>query len=396
MVIVQNYDFDQVTDRNGTASIKWDEADRLFGGEHLIPLWVADMDFQVPAEITEALSNRIQHAIYGYTSASEDYYQIVKQWMAHRHQWAIKKEWICHSPGVVTALNLIVDGFTCEGDKVLIQSPVYPPFAKSALNQNRELVTNPLINDNGVYRMDFVDLEHKLSNSKVSLMILCSPHNPVGRVWTKRELAKVAELANKYDVLVVADEIHHDLVFEGHHHTPYALISEEASDHSIICTAPSKTFNLAGLQISNIIIPNSSLRRKYLKQVRRFGLGEPNTLGVTAAEAAYRFGESWLDQCLTYIKKNANFVTNFLKKNLPDLKMTPIEGTYLGWIDCRKLGWDKLRLQQFLIKEAGLALNQGYAFGTDGEGFVRINLACPQSLLKEAMNQLQSAFQHHL
>ncbi|MFT8312288.1 MAG: MalY/PatB family protein [Sporolactobacillus sp.] len=396
MPVIQSYDFDQVINRNGTASIKWDEADRLFGGDHLIPLWVADMDFQVPVEVTVALSKRVNHAIYGYTTETEGYLESVQKWMEERHHWSIEKDWICHSPGVVTALNFIVDGFTHEGDRVLIQSPVYPPFAKSALNQGRELVTNPLINDNGEYRMDFVDLEHKLSDPKVKLMILCSPHNPVGRVWTKKELTKVAELASQYDVLVVADEIHNDLVFVGHHHTPYAQISEEASAHSIICTAPSKTFNLAGLQISNIIIPNPTLRRNYLKQVRRFSLSEPNTLGVTAAEAAYRFGANWLDQCLAYIKKNADFVTNFLKQNLPNLEMTPIEGTYLGWIDCRKLGWDKLHLQNFLRKEAGLALNQGYAFGAEGEGFVRINLACPQSLLKQAMNQLQFAFQQNL
>jgi cystathionine beta-lyase len=387
-----SYNFDLIIDRKETASIKWDEADHIFGGDHLTPLWVADMDFQVPDEVTQVLSERVRHGIYGYTSRSDHYLSAVQRWMDKRHQWKIEKEWICHSPGVVTALNLIMDGFTKNGDKVLIQPPVYPPFAKAVLNHNRELVTNPLIYDHGTYSIDFADLEAKLSDRKVTLMILCSPHNPVGRVWSIKELEALSALAIKYNVLIVSDEIHSDLVFNGYHHTPYATVSEKAAAHSIICTAPSKTFNLAGLQISNVIIPNQALRRIYLKEVRRFSLGEPNTLGAAAAEAAYRFGENWLDQCLAYIKENADFVSEFLKQKIPNLRMSPLEGTYLGWIDCTELHWDKIKLQRFLTNEAGLALNQGYTFGKEGEGFFRINLACPRSLLEDAMCQLYAAF----
>ncbi|MET1249915.1 MalY/PatB family protein [Sporolactobacillus sp. STCC-11] len=386
------YNFDRIIDRKETASIKWDEADHIFGGEHLTPLWVADMDFRVPDEVTQALSERVGHGIYGYTARSDRYLSAVQKWMAERHQWMIEKEWICHSPGVVTALNLIVDGFTKDGDKVLIQPPVYPPFAKAVLNHHRELVTNPLTYDHGIYSIDFADLEAKLSDPKVTLMLLCSPHNPVGRVWSIKELKALSTLAVNYNVLIVSDEIHSDLVFNDYHHAPYATVSEEAAAHSIICTAPSKTFNLAGLQISNVIIPNQSLRRIYLKEVRRFSLGEPNTLGIAAAEAAYRYGANWLDQCLVYIKKNADYVSEFLEHNLPKLRMTPLEGTYLGWIDCTELGWDKMKLQRFLTNEAGLALNQGYTFGAEGSGFFRINLACPRSLLQDAMRQLYAAF----
>ncbi|MCL1632956.1 pyridoxal phosphate-dependent aminotransferase [Sporolactobacillus sp. CPB3-1] len=386
------YDFDTPVRRRGTASVKWDEADRIFQGEQLTPLWVADMDFQVPDEVTNALERRVHHAVYGYTAISEDYLEAVKNWMRKRHHWAIEEKWICHSPGVVTALNLIVKGFTKKGDKVLIQPPVYPPFSQAVLNQERELVMNPLININGSYRMDFEDLEQKLSDPKVKMMILCSPHNPVGRVWTKDELNIVATLALKYNVLVISDEIHSDLVFKGRVHTPFAALSDEAAAHSIICTAPSKTFNLAGLQISNIIIANPEYRKNFLRQTHHFSLGEPNALGVVAAEAAYRFGENWLDQCITYIDGNVSYVSGFLKKNIPDFKWTPIEGTYLGWIDCRTTGLTKLQLQNFLIHKARLALNPGSSFGRNGTGFVRINLACSHRLLEEAMHRLQDAY----
>ncbi|MCO7177167.1 MalY/PatB family protein [Sporolactobacillus kofuensis] len=384
------YDFDAIIDRKGTASIKWDEVDHIFGDQQLLPLWVADMDFQVPEEVTEALSKRIRHGIYGYTANSESYLSAVQQWMMKRHQWQIEKEWICQSPGIVTALNLIVDGFTTIGDKVVIQPPVYPPFPKAVKNQHRELVTNPLLYQNGVYTMDFTDLEKKFADPKVKLMILCSPHNPVGRVWKRVELETLADLAAKYDVLIVSDEIHGDLVFKEHQHIPFATLSEVAASRSIICTAPSKTFNLAGLQISNIIIPHPELRRKFKEQTQRFSLGEPNSLGTVAAEAAFKFGEHWLDQCLAYINGNADFVANYLQMHLPNLSMVPLEGTYLGWMDCRKLGWDKIELQRFFQKQAKLALNQGYTFGVEGEGFVRINLACSRQLLQKAMQRLRA------
>lgn len=387
------YHFDEKIERKGTASVKWDEVDRLYHAEGLLPMWVADMDFRVPDEVTDALKGRVDHGIYGYSARSESYLSAVQKWMRERHSWEIDKDWLCHSPGVVTALNLIVDGFTKPGDKVLIQPPVYPPFRKSVHNQGRELVTSALVYDNGKYTMNFTDLEQKMSDPSVKMMILCSPHNPVGRVWTKDELSRVAELSHKHHVLVISDEIHGDLVFNGKEHLPFANLSEEAANHSIICTAPSKTFNLAGLQISNIIIPNPSLRRIYLSQLQRFSLNEPNALGAAAAEAAYREGGDWLSQCLDYIKGNADYVADFLRNSIPELTMVPLEGTYLGWIDCRKLCLDKLQLQNLMLKKAKIAFNQGYTFGNEGEGFVRINLACPHSLIEQAMRQLHRAIQ---
>lgn len=385
------YDFDRPIDRRNTASVKWDLADKLFRAEGLLPMWVADMDFPAPESVRAALERLAAHGVFGYTYRSDRYLSAVQKWMKERHGWLVEKDWLCHSPGVVTALNLIVDGFTKPGDKVLIQPPVYPPFRKSARNQGRELVTNPLICEDATYRMDFEDLEEKMSDPAVKLMILCSPHNPVGRVWTREELKHVAETAANHDVLVVSDEIHSDLVFPGHTHVPFAQLSEEASVRSIICTAPSKTFNLAGLQISNIIIPDPQLRKIYKDQLNRFSLGEPNAAGVAAAEAAYRDGADWLGQCLTYIKENGDFVRDFLNRYLPKLTMAPLEGTYLGWIDCRKLGLDDVRLQHLLLKKAKVAFNQGSTFGAEGSGFIRINLACRRELVKEAMRRLKAA-----
>lgn len=389
--MTHTYDFDQMVDRKNTASVKWDRADALFHGQALLPMWVADMDFCVPDSITEALKNRVAHGVYGYSVRTDSYLDAVRDWMKGRHGWAVEKDWLCHSPGVVTALNLIVDGFTRPGDKILIQTPVYPPFRTSAKNQHRELITSPLIYQNGRYRMDVDDLNEKMADPRVRLMILCSPHNPVGRVWTKKELEQVASAAHRHDVLIVSDEIHGDLVYPGKRQIPFAALSPDAASRSIICTAPSKTFNLAGLQMSNIIIPNPDLRKVYLAQLRRFSLSEPNTLGLVAAEAAYRSGGEWLDQLLDYINGNAGYVNRFLQEKLPVLAMLPLEGTYLGWIDCRKLGLNKSELQNFMVSRARIAVNPGYTFGKEGEGFIRMNLACRRSLVKQAMIQLKRA-----
>ncbi|WP_010632312.1 MalY/PatB family protein [Sporolactobacillus vineae] len=383
--------FDRLENRKGTASEKWDAADKLFHGHDLLPMWVADMDFQVPQEVTAALERRIRHGIYGYTFRTESYFDAVRAWMKEHHDWTVRKEWICHSPGVVTALNLLVDGLTQPGDKVLIQPPVYPLFRRSVSHQSRELVTNPLIYENGSYHMDFSDLEVKLADPKVRMMILCSPHNPVGRVWTLDELTAVARLAEKYHVLVVSDEIHGDLTYGAHHQIPFAGLSAYTASHSVVCTAPSKTFNLAGLQISNIIIPDPQLRRIYLRQLGRFSLGSPNTLGVTAAEAAYRYGSSWLKACLGYIGGNADTVRSYIDNDLPELSLVPLEGTYLAWIDCRRLGLDKNELREFMTDQAKLAVNPGDTFGKEGDGFIRLNLACPHSLVLQAMGRLRKA-----
>ncbi|CAM3167839.1 MalY/PatB family protein [Sporolactobacillus spathodeae] len=381
--------FKQNINRRHTASEKWDQADKLFGGNDLLPLWVADMDFAVPKAVTQALTERVRHGVYGYTFRTETYLNAVRKWMSERHDWTVDTKWICHSPGVVTALNLIIDALTKPGDKLLIQPPVYPPFSKTAKNQQRDLVLNPLVYQNGRYHIDFDDLKNKLSDPAVKLMLLCSPHNPVGRVWEKQELLRIATLARENHVLVVADEIHSDLVLPGHRHLPFASIAPD--DYWIVCMAPSKTFNLAGLQMSTIFIANPELREKYQKQLQRFSLAEPNTLGLTAAEAAFLHGSEWLDQCLVTIQRNAEYVSNYLKSECPSLVMTPLEGTYLAWIDCRRLGLSDSGLKRMLVEDAHLALNPGVTFGSEGSGFVRMNLACPLSTIRQAMNQLHKA-----
>lgn len=381
--------FKQNINRRHTASEKWDQADKLFGGNELLPLWVADMDFAVPKAVTQALTERVRHGVYGYTFRTKTYLNAVCKWMSERHDWLVDTKWICHSPGVVTALNLIIDACTKPGDKLLIQPPVYPPFFKTAKNQQRELVQNPLVYQNGRYRIDFDDLESKLSDPAVKLMLLCSPHNPVGRVWEKQELLRIATLARENHVLVVADEIHSDLVLPGHRHIPFASIAPD--DYWIVCMAPSKTFNLAGLQMSTILIANPELREKYQKQLQRFSLAEPNTLGLTAAEAAFLHGSEWLDQCLITIQRNAEYVSDYLTSELPSLVMTPLEGTYLAWINCRRLGLSDSGLKRMLVEDAHLALNPGVTFGSEGSGFVRMNLACPLSTIHQAMNQLRKA-----
>lgn len=385
------YGFDRIVNRRGTASEKWDAADKLFHGHDLLPMWVADMDFQVPEEVTSALAQSIKHRIYGYTYRTDNYLDSVRQWMKEQHNWTVQKEWICHSPGVVTALNLLVDGLTKPGDQVLIQPPVYLPFRRTVSRQSRELVTNPLIYKNGTYHMDFDDLEVKLADPKVRIMVLCSPHNPVGRVWTADELREVARLAEKYQVLVISDEIHGDLTYKLHPQIPFARLSAYAAAHSVVCTAPSKTFNLAGLQISNIIIPDAQLRKIYLRQLDRFSLGSPNILCVRAAEAAYRYGAPWLKDCLSYIHENAREVDRHLTGVLSELSMVPLEGTYLAWIDCRKLGLDPQQLRRFMVDQAKLAVNPGDTFGAEGKGFIRMNLACSRELIQIAMSRLSEA-----
>lgn len=386
------HNFDQLIGRQDTGSIKWDETERLFGNKDILPMWIADMDFRSPLPVIEALKKRAEQGIFGYTARPESYLQAVQAWMKNRHGWDIQKEWLCHSPGIITALNIIISIFTQPDEKVLIQPPVYPPFRKAVENQDREVVLNPLVLKNGTYVMDKQDLEQKLTDPKVALMILCSPHNPVGRVWTEEELRAVVDLCIKNNVLIVSDEIHSDLVFRnGSRHIPLAGLSAEAADHTIVCSAPSKTFNLAGLQISGIIIPNLKRRRIFLKQMQKFALSSPNAFGIVAAEAAYRKGGEWLDQCLGYIKGNFEYVDHFLSENIPELKLIHAEGTYLGWIDCRNLGLTKKELETLMLKKANLAFNQGYTFGKEGEGFERINLACPRQLVEEAMVRLERA-----
>jgi len=381
------FDFDEFVNRRNTASVKWDMAPF-----DVLPLWVADMDFKAPNEVLEVLKERILHGIFGYTYPQDSYYQAVIDWMKRRHNWQIEKDWIIITPGIVTALFIIVQAFTKEKDAVLIQQPVYNPFMDAVIKNNRKLVNSPLVNVDGYYQIDFVDFEQKIIDNDVKLFIMCSPHNPVGRVWTKEELIKIGEICLKHNVLIVTDEIHHDLVFKGNKHIPFASISSEFSNQCITCTAPSKTFNLAGLKISNIIIENKTIRDKYLDFIKKISLGSSNIFGLLACEASYNKGEKWLEQVMTYIEDNKKLVIGFFAKNFPQIKITNSEATYLLWIDCRALNIDHKNLENLLYNDAKLWLNQGYVYGEEGEGFVRLNLACTREVLKEALERIKKVF----
>ena len=387
------YDFDTLTDRSNTNSIKWEPSvlKRMFGREDLLPLWVADMDFKCPQPVIEALTERARHGIFGYSEPSEDYYEAIIDWNRRRNNWNISKEWFVYTPGVVPAVNYLIHTFSRPGDKVIIQNPVYYPFANSIRKNGRQLVDNPLVLEGSSYRMDFEDLEGKAKDPLAKILILCSPHNPVGRVWTREELTRLGEICIENDVLVISDEIHSDLILKGHTHTPFAVISEDFAENSVVCTAPSKTFNLAGLQLSNIFIPNIKLRREFRQTMERLSLTRPNTFAITAATAAYREGEEWLEQLLEYLKGTVSWVRDFIEKELPGVSLIEPEGTYLAWLDFRALEPNPKALEKLMLEKAKIALDEGYIFGRGGEGFERINLACPRSLVEKAFKAIRAA-----
>jgi cystathionine beta-lyase len=384
------YDFDKVVERSNTACVKWDATEELFGEKELLPLWVADMDFKVPDEVVKAIQSQAEHGVFGYMTKKDSYYKAVIDWMKDHHNWSVEKEWICHSPGVVTALNLIVQAYSEPGDKIIVQPPVYYPFMKAIQNHDRQVVYNPLLFKEDRYEMDFEDLISKIDSS-VKMLLLCNPQNPGGRVWTESELKRLGDICLEHEVLVVSDEIHQDLVFKPVKHVPFAAISEQFADNSIICTAPSKTFNLAGLQTSNIIISNKALREKFVAEGDKYAVTLPNSFSSLATEAAYNHGGQWLEEVLDYVEGNLHFITKYFKSNLPVLKVLPLEATYLAWIDCRELGLTPEELEKLFLSKAKVALNQGYVFGPGGEGFVRMNLACSRSTVEKAVQQMKEA-----
>lgn len=395
------YDFDQEIGRKGTNSVKWEfiqegkdllhweHTDKAFGKNRVLPMWVADMDFPSPKPVVEALIARAEHGIYGYTTPTDSYYDAVVNWMKKRHAWDIAPDWICTTPGVVPALNMLVRTFVSPGEKVLIQPPVYYPFFSAIENNQGEIVSNPLVYEKGHYHMDFDDLEEKTKDPKVRMAILCSPHNPVGRVWTEDELLHFGEICVKNQVLIVSDEIHGDLIYKGYVFTPFASLGEDFAQNSIVCTAPSKTFNLAGLHTSNIIIPNHQLRSDFKKTLQSNGLFGIGPFGLVALEAAYKDGEEWLEQALAYIEDNLHFLEAYISQHIPRISVIRPEGTYLVWLDCRELGLDKWELKQLMLNEAKVYLDEGFIFGTEGEGFERINIACPRSILAEALERMK-------
>lgn len=383
--------FDEVINRYNTNSLKWDALKERFGRADLLPLWVADMDFRAPDAVIEALKKVAEHGIFGYTIRTDSFYEALISWFERRHQWTIEKDSILVSPGIVPALSILVQAFTEPGDNVIIQSPVYHPFFHVVKQNGRNLIDNPLQLRNGKYEINFDDFEQKLREHQCKIMLFCSPHNPAGRVWTKEELMKIGELCKKYNVLVISDEIHCDLIFKGHKHIPFASLSTEFQDISITCVAPSKTFNLAGLQSSALIIPNESLRERYKRSLKIENDTMLNSFAIAAFEAAYTHGDEWLDNLMDYLEGNVQFLTSFIEKEIPEVRVIPPEGTYLLWLDFRQLGLQANELEKLLINEAKVALNQGYIFGDTGKGFARINIACPRATLEKGLQQIKEA-----
>lgn len=383
--------FDKEINRQDTHSMKYDNRKNVFGTEDVIPLWVADMDFQAPQEVNDMIKSRAEHGVYGYTIMTEDIKESVVNWLSNRHDWKVNESQLTFSPGVITSLHIAIQQFTSEGDKILIQTPVYTPFFNLINNGNRQLVESELIEQNGKYVMDFADLESKFKDG-VKAMIFCSPHNPVGRVWTKEELEKLAQLCVKYDVLLLSDEIHADIVFKDYKHIPIATISDEIAEQTITFMSATKTFNLAGLQSSYIVTMNRKFRLKLQSELNLLGFSMLNTFGTLAIKEAYNHGEKWLNEFLNTIENNKNYVKDRLENETYNrLKVIDSEGTYLVWVDCSKLGLSDEALKKFMIKKAKVGLNAGISYGEAGSQFMRINIACPQSTLEKAVNQIIAA-----
>lgn len=385
-----NYNFNKVVDRSNNYAAKYDERGKKFGTFGVIPLWIADMDFQVAKPITDVINKRTEHGIFGYTSRPDSYYEAFCDWQKKRNNWAVDKSLISFSPGVVPSLSVIVREFTTKEDKVLIQPPVYPEFYKVVEAWDRVIIESPLKEAVGIYFIDFKDFEEKLKQ-RPKLFILCSPHNPVGRVWTREELERVTELCLQYNVDIVSDEIHSDLLLWGNKHIPTASLSNEVSKHTITCTSCTKTFNLAGLQASVAVFPDAEKKGTFDKFWGNMDIHRNNCFSVVAIEAAYRYGEEWLEQLISYIEQNIIFIGDYCQKHIPKIKPSKPESTYLVWLDCRDLGLSNDELWKFMIKEAGLGLNAGKDFSPSLSGYMRLNAACPRSTLKKALAQLEKA-----
>ena len=385
-------DFDRKTDRHGTMSLKYDFNIQRGKPADALQLWVADMDWGCPECVREALGKAVSEGIFGYTEADEEYYQILTGWFEKHYGWKAEAEWVIKTPGVVFALAQAVKAFTEPGDGVLIQSPVYYPFYEVIRDNDRRIVENPLKLQNGHYEMDFEDLEKKLADEKIRLMFLCSPHNPVGRVWTEKELRKLGDLIRKYEVILISDEIHCDLVRPGFVHHVFSEAVPEAADQVLICTAPSKTFNLAGLQVSNIFIKNPALRAKLKKEIDRAGYSQLNMAGLIACKAAYQGGEEWLENCKAYLWENLDYLRSFVEQHLDGVHLIEPEGTYFAWLDFGGTGLSQAELKDLILNKAKLWLDDGDIFGKTGYGFERLAYACQRSTLEEALHRLEKAW----
>lgn len=383
--------FDEIIDRRNTNSLKYDFCLERKKRSDLLPLWVADMDFRIPDVILNDIKTAVNHGIFGYSEAKENYFTPLNNWFLTHFNWEVKKDWLVKTPGVVYAIAMAIKAFTKPQEGIMIQQPVYYPFSECILDNDRKLVNNPLVYNNGRYTIDFEDFESKILQENVKLFILCSPHNPVGRVWTKEELIRIGEICLKHHVLIVSDEIHCDFTYPGHTHTIFASISEEFAMNSIICTSPSKSFNMAGLQISNIFIPNKEIRALFQHKMNASGYSQVNTLGLVGCASAYANGDVWLGALKEYLKENLDFVRDYLEKYIPKIKLVEPEGTYLIWLDCSELNLTYKELETLITDKAKLWLDGGIMFGKDSSKFERINIACPRSILKQALDNLASA-----
>ena len=382
--------FDEIVNRYHTNSVKYDLIQENNKPKDVIPMWVADMDFKVPLAVEDAVTKVAQHGIYGYSSCPDSYYDAVIQWFEKRFQTTIQKDWIVTTPGVVTAIGMAIRAFTKEQDGVMIQRPVYYPFGMMIERNSRKIVNCPLQLNGQSYEMDFDLMESLMTQENVKMFVLCNPHNPVGKVWRKEDLEKVVEICKKHQVLIVSDEIHCDFVYTGFQHQMLLKIAPEYQNQIITCTAPSKTFNLAGMQTSNIFIPDDSKRSSFIAEMDKVSVGMVSPMGMAACEAAYRYGENWLEELKSYLEGNRKFIEEFLKKEIPDVSLLPLEGTYLVWFDFRKLGLTNDELETMVVEKMKLWFDGGIMFGEEGIGFQRMNIACPRSVIEKAMKQMKN------
>ena len=384
------FNFDKIIDRTNNFSAKWSEMNKNFGTNNLLPMWVADMDFLTAPCVMEALKDRLEQGIFGYTTRPSSYNESIVNWLDNRFSWKINQEWLMFSPAVITSISLLIQNLTQKNDKIMIQEPVYSPFHSIVESNERNLVISPLVKlDDGSYVMDYEDIEAKIKDVKV--FILCNPHNPVGRVWTREELTRLGEICLKHNVLVISDEIHSDIILKNHKHTPFASISKEFSENTITCMAPTKTFNLAGLQSSFLVISNPYYYEVMDKAFSILDIKRNNAFSLVATEAAYNYGEDWLYELIKYIEDNVDFAIDYIKNHMPQLKVKKPEGTYLLWVDFSNLNVDKKDLKNALINKGRIALIDGSSFGIGGDGYYRINLACPRSMVLEGLKRIEFA-----
>ncbi|BCB27804.1 aminotransferase [Sulfurimicrobium lacus] len=388
-----SFDFDRAIDRNGTASVKHDGCAGYFGTPDVLPMWVADMDFAAPEAVTRALAARAAHPVYGYTFYPDDLYEALSAWLQKRHGWQVERDWVIMAPGVVPSLHAAVLAFAAPGEAVVVQPPVYFPFFSAVTDTGRKLVLNPLRLENGRYAIDFEQLERCAADG-ARLLLLCSPHNPVGRVWTPDELRETLHIARRHGMTVLSDEIHADLVYPGERHTALATLAQ-AGDTLVTAVAPSKTFNIPGLGLSCLIVPDPAQRTALRKVFATLALGHSNPFSIAAFEAAYRDGEAWLDALLVYLRDSRDFVAAYLAEHLPGIRLIQPEGTYLLWLDCRELGMNDAELKEFFVSTARVGMNPGTVFGAGGSGFMRLNIGAPRRVVAEALVRIRAAIAEH-